>query len=325
MKPAYRLEVNGENITPTLAGLLIDLTLTDERRDKADQLNITLDDSRGTLAIPPKGAKLSLWLGFDEALVFKGTYTVDETEHSGPPDQLTIRAHSASFKDTLNEKREQSWHLITLGDLLQTIAKRNGLTPAVSAGLVNFMIGHIDQTNESDISFVTRIAPLHDATANVKADYLVFTKAGSSQSASGQSFAPITINRNQNDRHVFSEQDRDSDFTGVQANWNDTAAGSQQSEIVGLSDKLKVLAETFPSQSDALQAAKAEWDSIQRLGKTLSLNLAIALPTLGPEIPVTVTGFKQEINAISWLTERVTHKMTEDGYTLQVELESAGK
>ncbi len=323
MKPAYRLEVNGQNITPTLSGLLVDLTLTDERRDKADQLDITLDDSKGTLAIPPKGATVKLWIGFDESLVFKGVFTVDECEHSGPPDQLTIRARSASFKGTLiNQKREQSWHLITLGDMLRTIAKRNGLTPAISSDLDSFMIGHLDQANESDISFVNRIAPLHDAVANVKADHLIFTKTGSSQSAGGKSLDGINIDRSQCDGHNYSEQDRDSDYTGVQANWNDTAAGTQNNEVVGSNTKLKVLAKTYPSQADALQAAKSEWDKIQRLGKTLQLDLALAIPTLGPEIPVTVTGYKAEINAHSWVTERTTHSMTEDGYTMSVEMES---
>jgi phage protein D len=322
MKPAYRLEVNGQNITPAINALLVDLTLEDERRDKADQLDITLDDSQGTLEIPPKGAKVKLWLGFDESLVFKGVFTVDECEHTGPPDQLIIRAKSASFSGTLNQKREQSWHLITLGDMLRTIAKRNGLTPAISKELDSYFIGHLDQTNESDISFVTRIAPLHDAVANVKADHLIFTTAGSSESASGQALTAITLDRSQCSGHTYSEKDRPSNYTGVQANWNNTQTGQQENETAGKSDKLKVLQKTYPNQADAQQAAKSEWAKIQRLGKTLQLELAVAVPTLGPEIPVTVSGYKKQINALKWLTEKVTHKVTDDGYTMSVEMES---
>ncbi|MGK9568748.1 phage late control D family protein, partial [Salmonella enterica subsp. enterica] len=84
----------------------------------ADQLTITLSDHDGLLIIPPKGAVLRLWLGWsDTGLVDKGTYTVDETEHSGAPDILSIRARSADLRKGLKTKRERSWSNTTLGEV----------------------------------------------------------------------------------------------------------------------------------------------------------------------------------------------------------------
>lgn len=324
MKPSYRLEVNGQNITPKISGRLINLSLTDERRDKADQLEIVLDDSDGQLSIPPQKAKIKLWLGFGEQLIFKGVFTVDETEHSGQPDQMTIRARSASFKGSLNQKREQSWHLVTLGDMLRTIAKRNGLSPSIHPTLNDFFIGHLDQTNESDLNFISRLSELHDAVSNVKADRLLFSPAGEKTSAGGTPLSSATISRSDGDSHTYSEKSRGTDYTGVQANWNDINTGEQQQETAGATKKLKVMRHTHATQKEAQTAAQAEWRKIQRSGKTLMLGLATARPEIYPELPITATGYKQQIDALKWIVERVEHQLNESGYTMQVALESAG-
>ena len=63
-KPDYHLVVNGQDITPRLSSRLIDLRLRESRGDEADQLDITLDDSDGRMAIPSKGATIALSLGW---------------------------------------------------------------------------------------------------------------------------------------------------------------------------------------------------------------------------------------------------------------------
>ncbi|KXJ49978.1 MAG: hypothetical protein AXW15_05780 [Neptuniibacter sp. Phe_28] len=322
MTPSYRLEVNGKNITPDISGRLINLTLTDERRDKADQLEITLDDTDSLLEIPPQGAKIRLWLGFGDSLIFKGVFTVDETEHSGPPDQLTIRARSASFKGTLNQKREQSWHFITLGDMLRTMATRNGLTPVIHPSLDDYFIGHLDQTNESDLNFISRLATLHDAVSNVKADTLIFSPAGNKTTASGTLLSHATISRSNGDQHTYSETDKTTDYTGVQANWNNTNTGEQLQETAGSDTKLKVIRHTYATQKEAQTAAQAEWRKIQRAGKRLVLDLATAQPELYPEMPVTATGYKQQIDSLGWIIERVEHHLNDNGYKMRLEMES---
>lgn len=70
-----------------------------------DTLDLTLTDHDGALSIPPRGAKLHLFLGWKEfSLEDKGTYIVDEVEHAGSPDKLTIRARSADLRSTITRK-----------------------------------------------------------------------------------------------------------------------------------------------------------------------------------------------------------------------------
>ena len=106
ISPAFMLKLDNEDITQDFSDRLISLTMTDNRGFEADQLDIELDDTDGQIAMPPRGATLTLWLGWqDSALIKKGTFTVDEIEHRGAPDTLTIRGRSADFRGSLNSRR----------------------------------------------------------------------------------------------------------------------------------------------------------------------------------------------------------------------------
>lgn len=320
--PAYTILINGSNVTSALQKRLINLTLTDERSDKADQLDITLDDSDGLLTLPAAAASIELWIGYTGDLVNKGLFTVDEIEHSGTPDIITIRARSADYKSTIKEKREQSWHALTLGDILTTIAKRNGLAPVINSNLATYAIEHLDQTNESDLNLLARLGSRHNAVSTIKAGRLLFTPKGSGTTASGTDIAPVYLQRNQGDQHRYSRRDRENDYTGVQTQWNEKKHAILHKVIVGAAGNLKVLRHTYATKAEAETAAKAEWQKTQQGEHQLTWTLAHGIATLYPETPVVLQGsFKQEIKAISWVTSRVVHMMGDTGFTTRVEME----
>jgi phage protein D len=68
-------------------------------------------------------------------LVHKGSFKVDEVNHSGPPDQIRIRARAADFTSAIRNRREQSWANTTLGAVLQDIAGRNALALRIAPDL----------------------------------------------------------------------------------------------------------------------------------------------------------------------------------------------
>ncbi|KJI83168.1 hypothetical protein UO98_20915 [Enterobacter hormaechei] len=68
------LTLDGDDITQNFSDRLISLTMTDNRGFEADQLDIELDDTDGLVELPPRGAKLTLWLGWQgSALLNKGS------------------------------------------------------------------------------------------------------------------------------------------------------------------------------------------------------------------------------------------------------------
>lgn len=202
--PAYVLTVDGRNITPHIEARLMSLTLTESRGDEADQLDIELDDSDGNLQMPPKGAEIALQLGWRGAgLVDKGFFEVDEIEHTGAPDRISIRARSAEMRRELRRRTERSWHDTTIGAIVNAIAKRNNLTPRVDATLAAVKVAHIDQTGESDLHFLTRLAKQHDAVCTVKKGRLVFLPVNGTRSSTGEELAAITLTRAAGDQHRY--------------------------------------------------------------------------------------------------------------------------
>jgi len=345
--PAFRLTMDGADITQKLEKRLLSLTLTDNRGFEADQLDIELDDADGQLQLPRRGVVLSLTLGWQgEALFPKGSYVVDEIEHSGTPDRLTLRARSADFRQTLNTKREKSWHKTTAGEIVRDIAGRHKLKTAMGEDMAAAEIDHIDQTNESDASFLMRLAKQCGAVACVKDGNLLFIRQGQGKTASGKPLPVITLQRRDGDSHRFSLADRDA-YTGVIASWLHTREpakkpvakvkrrrrktttkkkkepeAKQGDYLIGTDENVLVLSRTYANRGNAERAAKMQWERLQRGVATFSIQLAKGRAELYTEMPVKVNGFKQQIDAGEWIITTLTHSLTADsGYTTSIELE----
>jgi|TARA_A100001518_G_scaffold309_1_gene273 hypothetical protein len=319
--PGYRLTIGGQLISPELDARLMRLRLTDRRGFEADQLDITLSDHDGRLELPRRGVELTLAIGWQhEGLVERGIFIVDEIEHSGAPDTLTIRARSADMRQQLPGKRSQDWHELTLGDIIDAIAGRNDLEPAIGEALRGIYLEHIDQTNESDLHFLTRLAEQYDAIATIKAGRLLFMPAGQGSTASGQAIAPVTLYRHQGDSHRYTETDREA-FTGVRAYWHDPDAAERQEVITGSDENPKSLRHTYATEDDANAAAQSEWQRIQRGGAECTVSLAEGRPDLYPETPVTLSGWKAAIDARPWVITEVGHDLNDTAYTCSVNME----
>lgn len=317
----YRLEVNGRDISQTVRPLLQRLQLRESRGEEADQLDITLDDSTGNLALPPVGANIALQLGYKHTgMVDKGTFTVDEIEHSGAPDVVALRCRSAELRSTLRQRASQSWHGATLGKIVRDIAAKNGLQANVDARLADKPVQHIDQTNESDVHFLTRLGRQHDAVATVKKGRLVFLPIGSTKNAAGKELEPILLTREDGDRHRYHCAARDS-YTGVRAYWQDAREADKKAAIAGTEDNLKTLRDSYATEADAKAAAQAELGRIARGAATLEITLAIGQPALMVQTPVNVRGFKPEIDGTGWLCKTVEHSLDDNGLTTRMEME----
>ncbi|GJN53067.1 phage late control D family protein [Pseudomonas tohonis] len=325
-RPICKVVVNGNDITDLLLGgqqpRLVSIELTDNRGLEADQLDITLSDHDGLLAIPPRGATVRLWLGWDDTgLVDKGSFTVDETEHSGAPDTLSIRARSADLRGGLKTKKERSWDATTLGTVIGAIATAQGLTPVVSAVLAGIELLHLDQANESDANLLSRLGREHDAIATVKADRLLFLPTGKATTASGLALPHVTLTRADGDQHRFLQADRDA-YTGVKAYYYEVNSAEKKEAIAGGGENIKELRHSYTDQASALQAARAEWNRLQRGTATLSYTLARGRPELIPDQTYSLTGIKAEIAAIIWLGGNLRHSFTPESLTTTMELES---
>lgn len=357
LTPDFMLMLDSKDITGNISNRLMSLTMTDNRGFEADQLDIELDDADGLVELPIRGAVLTLYLGWKGfALMGKGSFTVDEVEHHGAPDTVTIRARSADFRGTLNSRREESWHDKTLGEIVAAIAARNTLTSSVIPELAGIKIPHIDQSQESDARFLTRLAERNGGEVSVKAGKLLFLKAGRGVTASGKAIPQVTITRSDGDRHQFSIADRGA-YTGVTAKWLHTKdpkpkkvkikrkpkeqhlralqhpkAKAKKKEtktpearegeyMVGEDDNVFALTTIYATKAQAMRSAQAKWDKLQRGVAEFSIRLATGRADLYPETPVQVSGFKRVIDEQSWTITKVMHSLSNGGFTTSLELE----
>ncbi|MBU9832498.1 phage late control D family protein [Rahnella sp. FC061912-K] len=356
--PDYMVKLAGSDITTDISRRLISLSLTDNRGFEADQLDIELDDADGLMKMPPRGAVLSVFLGWKgQALFHKGEFTVDEVEHRGAPDTLTLRARSADYRGSLNSRRDNSYHDTTLEAIVSAVAARNSLEPAVAESLKGVKVSHIDQTQETDAAFITRLAELNGGVVAIKAGKLIFIKPGSALTASGKPIPQMTLTRSDGDGHTFNIADRDA-YTGVSATWlhtkepkpkkvkvqrkkkekhlralqhpaaKKTAAKAQKTPeakegeyLAGNDENVFALTTVYATQKAAMRAAQAKWDKLQRGVAQFSISLARGRADLFPETPLAVSGFKAVIDAQPWIISKVTHSLNNGGYTTGLELE----
>ncbi len=330
--PILKLTADDKPLNDQVMARLMTLSVTDNKSMDADELSITLDDHDGALALPKRGVKLQCWLGFVDAGIHDmGTYIVDSCEWSGSPDTISIKAKSADFKSSLKSGRSQSYHNKTLGEIAEAVAKRQQLTLSIKPELVSIDVGHVDQTDESDIHLLTRLCHQYGAVVNIKHGKLLVFTANSNVSSSGHALDITVITRQTGDRYSYSVEDRQADYTGVSAGYQDKGKATKKTATAGNVEKrdggddpntkTKRLKGAYKSKQAAAAAATAEMKRIEDEQAKFSISTAYAYPAVTTESPITLQGFKAEIDVLKWTVDKATHTYGKSsGLTTQLEL-----
>lgn len=325
----WRVTMDGKDLSDRLRPRLVSLSISEKRGDEADQLDIVLNDTDGQLGIPKEGAVLHVQLGWRQGrdvtvgLIDKGSFKVDDVSHSGPPDQITIKARATDFTSQIRNRHQQSWKSTTLGAVLKDVAGRNGLTLKIASGLASIALPSISQSRESDIAFLRRLGRENDAVATIKDKRLIFARKGAGAATSGKALPTLTIHRTEGDRHNWQRQKRDGQ-EGVTASWHDKKGAKRQTVTVGKAEGAKKLRKIHPDEASAKRAAVAERDRLKRAPATFDMKLALGRADAIPEARVKVSGYKDVIDAATWLISEVTHRLDKaGGFTTDIKMETA--
>lgn len=364
LTPVAKLSINGKPFNTDALSRIISISLTDKSGFEADELTVSLSDHDGKLALPPKSAEITIALGYIETgIVDKGSYKITEVSWSGAPDTLHITAQSADTSDRFSEAKEKSWHKTSLKEIIESIAAANGYTPIIGKAYQDEKIDHIDQSNESDAAFLSRLAERYDAIATVKHGRLLFVSSGEATTASGQPLPTIRITRNSGDQYTFRYSNTES-YNAVRAYYIDKQTGKKH-EVVITEDnydpvkktvtttkkyktkrkdgkthktttkeiteikqvdtagkKIKTLRHTYQSPKTAATGARAAYKKLKRGAMEFDISLAVGRPDVAPESPVTLQGFKPEIDAEKWVGKETVHTLDSNGLTTAVKLQS---
>lgn len=327
VRPQYRVRANQADITATVAERLVSLRYTDEAGIEADVLELVLADTDDAwpIRVPPVGAELELSLGYDGRLARIGLFVCDEVEISGWPGEMTIRAHAAPFERSkggmqqLQTQKSRSWKKGTkLGDLVRKIAAEHAMRAAVDKALDGIELPHLDQADESDLSFLVRIAKRYDAVVKPAAGRLVLAKAGSARSVTGQAMPAIRLTPGDVSSWRASLTTRE--MSGmVISRWHETRQAALHEVKVGEGEPVTRIKRYFPTEAMARAAAQAEADRRRRRGGTLSLTMP-GRTDLVAEARLVLAGFREGVDG-QWVITRAEHSLDDGGYSTSVEAE----
>ena len=318
MTPSYEILAGQADVTAAIRDRLLSLTLTDEAGYQADTLEIRLDDRDSRLALPRHGVTLSVRLGFLETgLAEMGDFIVDEVELEGPPSTLIVRARSADLRDELKDQKTRSWSDTTLRKVVAAVAADHGLDLRMPPPPPTIHLAHLDQSNESDLHLLTRLARRWDYTFKISGKRLAFVPAGRGLSASGEQVSAVTIRPDQVKEYRATLSDRGR-YRSVEAHWQDQDEGKQLTERAGAGEPVFVLRHTYPDAELAQAAAHARLDQLTRGRSTVSATLYRGTPRLRAQSPVTFAGFRSGVDG-QWVAMRVSHELSSSGYTTSLE------
>lgn len=330
MTPTFRIIANDEDITRQIRERFVSLKITDEAGAESDKLTLVVSDHlpREPLTLPPTGAELEACLGYDDEVVSIGRYVVDSLEQSWPPNQLRIVAQAmplaksdsgeGSTRLMLQTKKTRSWDAGTLlGDMARSIAGEHDLDPAIQDAMASIALPHVDQTNESDMNLLTRLAHDYDGIAKPAGGALVIAKRAASKvaSASGESLptVPITPDMVISGRMKLAKR---GNAGSVVARWRDTDNATTLEITEGEGEPVQRLQTIHPDEESARAAARAELRRGQRGEQTLDLTLP-GNTELMAEGRLSLSGFREGADG-EWLITSVSHTLNDAGYRSRV-------
>lgn len=336
MQPRFRIIADRHDVTRAVADRLIELIITDEAGLASDVVRLTLDDRRradGAIAqLPRIGTQLEVALSYAGGVwVPMGRYIIDEVEISAPPATLTVSGKAADMVGPFRSPKTRSWHDTTLGRIVEAIAAEHGYTPKIDPELGAIAIPHVDQTEESDMALLTRLASKHDAVSKPVAGHLVLAKRGAAKSVTGQALPTITLRPDQISewRYQYSARriagkggsgladNSDESHGGVKAYWWDYQKGERREVVVG-NPPYEELRYVHATEAEARAAAATRKNRGERSQAELSFRMP-GDPRLAAEARLSIA--LRPVIPTRWRITRVEHRLSAQGYSTSVECE----
>ena len=308
LKPCFKVMANGSDISNVIEELFEYISVTDQTGIESDTCEISLiDDPVTPISIPPRGAEMEILMGYDDALVPMGKYIVDEIELEGPPEKMVIRGRAAaqtaskSGQVSMQTQKSRTWAKdTTIETTVRKIAKEHNLDFMVSDSLKAVKLPQTSQSDESDLSFLFRLAKRYDAICKPAGAKLLFVKRGEIQ------LDVLSLTRYQLSKWSMVRSSRDSTGTVI-AYWHEKAKAKKHEVKLGDGEPVRRLRHAYADAASAKAGAQAALDKSKRDEDKLSITLP-GDPHVSAESPVTISEIRDGING-DWIVDSVTHKI----------------
>lgn len=330
-QPAYRLVYNQKDITHDVSVYVTSVTYTDKLSGESDEIQVDLEDSEGRWRdawYPGKGDTLTLYMGCaGENLRECGTFSVDEIELSGPPDNVSLRGLATSVTAALRTKNSRGFENTTLAAIAQRIAGKHHLQ--LQGQIEPLTLDRVTQYDETDLAFLKRLAGDYGYMVKVTHTHIIFSSLDALREA-----APVftftrrdisrysvrdTINRIYKGAKHRSQNSRTKQVVTYQADGGEsTTTVSAATRGHSTSADTLTLSGRTGNQGTAARRTRAALNLKNQYQKVATLSMEGNV-RLRAGHNVTLTGFGASDG--KWLTGSVRHSMTRSGgYTMDVEV-----
>ncbi|NTF99076.1 phage late control D family protein [Agrobacterium rhizogenes] len=324
MQPRVEITVDGAPVAGQFYERLISVTVTDEEGLKSDTVDIELNDGPPNfLALPRKGAIISVKMGYGSDLISKGQFTADRISLDCLPYKMSISGKAADLRSgKLKERQERAWDKAKLGDIISEIAGESGLMPAVDAELAEHIYDWIGQQDETNIHFLRRLADRHNALFAIKQKRLLFARRGSGLSASGSLLGSIiltpsviktgTLKVDFNDRTKYSK---------VVSYYQDADKAKRveiEAEADADGDSVYRIPEAFSSPAEADKAARAKAKELARGEGAVSVTV-LGDADIEAGLPLLFAQVRPGLDGVPYIIKTARSKYTKtSGFEVEV-------
>ena len=343
MIPAFSIVSNGKDFSNIYRQRIVSLKITDDASEHTDSLEVELADPDGLVPIPLKGEMLDVGMGYAGQLTPMGHFIISEPSIDGPPDVVKFTGKAAPFIATQSMKpfqsrKSRSFDMVTIGDLVAKIAQETGLTPAVDPSLASITITHIDQTAESSMNLLTRLARSYNALMKPKAGHLCFVQRGQAISANGSDVGGITIDRTMCSKYgmkidqrenfdkvrtrshdiasgntFLSETTKNGTVTTALTPQNDTEESSDDDSNDSGNDAIYEHPHDYPDQETAEAASKSIYNRATMASQTVQVTILGNAKFVAGGM-MNLVGFKKSIMNQAWWISKIEHEYTKAGF-----------
>lgn len=281
------------------------LVVTDQAGSEADRLSLTIADIEGDVTLPVTGAELSVDMGYKEfGLTSMGTFIIDNVKLYGPPDKMTVNASSANLTASLKEQKSRSFDKKSLEQLVTLIALENKLEAKVDKRLGSSFYEHVDQTEESDLNFLKRLADRLNAVVKVVEGNLVITSKGNGRNISDAKMPEVMITKGDCSFYNVDMSERNL-YKSVRAGYRSLDQNETVFKVAGDGTPVFTIRELFADGVKADAAAKGLLERFTRSSDVLQLKIP-GNPGVRAESNLRLSGFRDGIDG-SWVVSKVTH------------------
>ncbi|MDY0320433.1 MAG: contractile injection system protein, VgrG/Pvc8 family [Arcobacteraceae bacterium] len=313
MTPIFKLVANNQDVTDKINKNSSRITFSDEAGDVSDEIGLVIE---GTWKKPKYEDELKLWIGTKEqGLFYCGLFKVQTSKaKKGSQNQIEITATAADFSKNLKVKRSNTYEQTSIKKIAEIIAARNELE--LSSDFDDMYILHLEQTNESDLHFLKRIALDYNALFSIKNNKLIFKKR-IKENQKSDSLPRFSLAVDEF-TEIEIENINKTLYNSCKAIYRDTKDNTQKSVTVGNAEPLYVIKDAFENEADAKAKAQA----------------ALQIANRGTKVGlITCTGFEIYAGGILNITgtleddgeyeiKSVNHTLDENGWNITIDVEN---